>query len=929
MKGLRTLALGASALALAHATSANAKLSVPAVSGVDRTAPANDISPATAQTVAGVAPPQSTVAQDNAAASPRASGQNQVPSAPDAGVAADDIVVTGIRSSLSTAQTIKRNSDQVVDSIVAEDIGKLPDNNAAEALARVTGVQVERGSGEASNVLIRGLSTFVTTVNGREIFTTTGRRVAIQDFPADALAGIDVYKSTSADLIEGGVAGLVNIRLRRPLDFKGLTISGGARATYASQAKKFDPIANLLISDRWNTSLGEMGLLLNVSYTRRHYFDATRFDSNQIPVGSNQVVTPASVGRAFSYSNFLGIYYNRGERQRPAVNASYQWKPSDNFDLYVDGLYEGYRNKGDPDFLGSYLGNVATLENVTLIPTGETARSLTATLVNLNGPAKITNVSRSDTFQGAVGGNFRAGNLKATAEFAYTRSTASSTDVNIDTRFLTPPRVQVNNFNAAGGVDYQYTNVDLLSPDSYAFDNMYDGRSRSSGDSKQARIDARYDLSDFFISHVDVGLRYSDRVADYQQGDRRQGTAATTLFSNLPGANQAKVVQAGFVGSPYQQQRQWLTSSFEGIRDNLDALRNLVFGSTAPPPYNPLAAYRATERTKTAYAQAGYQFPIGDLRVDGLVGVRYVRTNNSLVGTSQVNGVLAPINGKQFYDDYLPSASARVRFTDKLQLRLAFSKTVTRPDFNALNPSVVIASAGSGFEVSGSGGNPSLTPVRSKNYDASLEYYLNPTSSITFAGFYRDVNGFVTNFSTAETFNGQNARISRPYSAGSGTLKGLEASFTTFFNFLPQPFDGFGTQINGTYIKGTESFSVPGVPVTSGEFPGVSKYSYNLIGFYEKDRISVRAAYNWRSRYITNYTSSGGGGGGLQSREYNDAISRLDISASYQLTDHFTLTADATNVLRKPFRDYYGSPIYPRDVRYEDAVYSAGIRIRF
>ncbi len=843
----------------------------------------------------------------------------------------DEIVVTGIRQSVRTALAIKRNADQIVDSIVSEDIGKLPDNNAAEALARLTGVQVERSGGEANNVLIRGLNTFVTTVNGREIFTTTGRRVNIQDFPADSLAGIDVYKSTSAELIDGGIAGVVNIRLRRPFDFskRGLTVSGGARGTYATQSRGFDPIANVLVSDRWDTAIGEMGLLVNGSFTRRHYFDSTRFDSNQIPVGATQTVTPASVGRAFSYSNFLGIYYNRGVRDRPAVNASFQWRPASNLDLYADFLYEGYRNHGDADFIGSYLGNVATLENVTLIPSGETARSLTAQLVNTNGPAKITQIASTDTFQEAIGGTWTLGRLKLTPEFAYTQSNADSSDINIDTNFLTAPRVEVLDFNAEGSVNYRYQNVDLYSPNSYSLANMYDGRSRSRGNSAQVRIDGRYNLDTWLLKRIDFGFRWQDRRANFQQGDRRQGTATTTLFTQLPGASQAQVVQGGFVGSSIQQQRTWLAPSFEQIRNNLAAFRTLIYGSDAPPPFNPLAAYRATETTTTGYGQLAYEVPLGSIRVDGLVGVRYVHTDNSLDGTGRINSVLTPINGRQAYDDFLPNASTRVRFTDKLQFRFAYSKTITRPDFNALNPSIVIASAGTGFELTGSGGNPNLTPTRSSNYDVALEYYLTPTSSVSIAGFYRDITGFVTNFSTLETVNGQNARIYRPYSAGAGTLKGIEASFTTFFTFLPHPFDGFGTQINGTYIEGVESFAVPGVPVTSGEFPGVSRYSYNLIGFYEKGPFSARLAYNWRSRWITNYTSSGGGGGGLQSREYTAPIARLDFSGSFKVTDDITVTADATNLLGEPFQDYYGSPTFPRDVRYEDSVYSLGVRFKF
>jgi outer membrane receptor for ferrienterochelin and colicin len=114
--------------------------------------------------------------------------------APAEAAPSDDIVVTGIRQSLSSAQNIKANSDAIVDALVAEDIGKFPDNNAAEAIARVTGVQVTRYGDEANGVLIRGLPNVQTTVQGREIFTADGRSVSIQDFPAQALSKVEVYK---------------------------------------------------------------------------------------------------------------------------------------------------------------------------------------------------------------------------------------------------------------------------------------------------------------------------------------------------------------------------------------------------------------------------------------------------------------------------------------------------------------------------------------------------------------------------------------------------------------------------------------------------------------------------------------------------------------------------------------------------------------
>ena len=141
-------------------------------------------------------------------------GTATTPAPVDANNPDDSIVVTGIRKSLQSAQSLKKNSNRIVDAIVAEDIGKLPDVAVSDTAARIPGVQVERGGGEAGRVLVRGLPDFTTTFNGREIFTAETRQVALQDFPAGAIAAVEVFKTSSANIVEAGLAGLINVRSR-------------------------------------------------------------------------------------------------------------------------------------------------------------------------------------------------------------------------------------------------------------------------------------------------------------------------------------------------------------------------------------------------------------------------------------------------------------------------------------------------------------------------------------------------------------------------------------------------------------------------------------------------------------------------------------------------------------------------------------------
>src|SRR5471032_2093225 len=177
--------------------------------------------------------------------------------AADAAPAAAVVTVTGVRRAAQSAQKLKQDSDNVIDTIVADDIGKFPDTNVAETLARVSGVQVRRDAGEANTVLIRGLPGIATFINGREMFTTTGRYIQLADIPSTMLQRADVYKSQSADLIEGGIAGVIDVRTSRPFDFKGLQVNAQVGAKNKDKAKATDPEGSAMISNRWKTDAGE------------------------------------------------------------------------------------------------------------------------------------------------------------------------------------------------------------------------------------------------------------------------------------------------------------------------------------------------------------------------------------------------------------------------------------------------------------------------------------------------------------------------------------------------------------------------------------------------------------------------------------------------------------------------------------------------
>ncbi len=257
-----------------------------------------------------------------------------------------DIVVTGVRESLRSAQAIKRNADQIVDSVQAQDIGKLPDANTTEALQRITGVQIQRRYGEGATdfdhrtqpaVTVRGLTQVQNFLDGRAVYSASGGRAFdLEGIPPELLAGIDVYKNAPANIIEGGIGGAVNLRTRKPFDAAGQVISLTARGNYYDRVDKFGGSISGLYSNRYDSSIGEIGILVNAVYSKSQY----RQDG--LLAGPFAEAQPGTIANAPSNARIpygFEIYDDTGDRRRFGVAAAVQWRASD--DVLVTAQYQG------------------------------------------------------------------------------------------------------------------------------------------------------------------------------------------------------------------------------------------------------------------------------------------------------------------------------------------------------------------------------------------------------------------------------------------------------------------------------------------------------------------------------------------------------------------------------------------------------------
>ncbi|HEY0096707.1 MAG TPA: TonB-dependent receptor, partial [Archangium sp.] len=401
-----------------------------------------------------------------------------------------------------------------------------------------------------------------------------------------------------------------------------------------------------------------------------------------------------------------------------------------------------------------------------------------------------------------------------------------------------------------------------------------------------------------------------------------------------------------FRGGDIQQTRAWVVPTYESIRNNVEQLRALQNYTPGAPER--LRLFEADEQTFAGYAQARYAFNVGSVPVDGVLGLRAVRTSTSVTSNTLANGVITSQTGSGSYTDLLPTASARLRLIPDLQLRLSFTQTRTRPGFEQMRPILLgppppclsEPEPAPGCQVTGSGGNPDLEPVRSNNYDATLEYYFLQTGMASLALFHRDFNGFITNLEVTRDspiYGPGRLRVNIPVNGGKGSLQGFEATVGSFFDFLPGWLSGFGAQANLTYLNDEQSFPT-GYQLEQGEkgrIPNVSNWSYNLVAMYERQEFSARLAYNYRSRWITAYVQNPEGEG--FTGEYVDGVSRLDFSASFapwhnKPWENITFTFDASNILGSPFRNFRQftpeGATYPRDVRYEESIYALGVRVR-
>ncbi len=874
---------------------------------------------------------------------------DQAPATSSAETAAADqpsgeIVVSGLREALESIRAIRRNSDEIIDAVVAEDIAKLPDLNTAQIAARIPGVQVYRQGGEASNVLVRGLPNFTTTYNGREIFTAETRIVALQDFPSANVAALEVYKSSAADLIEPGLAGLVNVRSRQPFDFEDGQIAGSVWGLYTVQADSVTPNFNFLATKRWDVGDGgEFGVLINASRVEMDYLDAEISNTDFLQTfGTENGVLAADFanGTAARFPDIQRLFYRSGNRVRPSINGAIQYSPNPDIEFYLEGLWQGFRNKIDDRLLEAQLFNGAQVDSLVFREGTNLVRSGT-----VNGPPgslfsfQGATFNKTDTFQFAGGARMTFDRLSVNIDIARTDSEFTGSTESLDRRWTDAP---VINFDTDAPA-FNISNIDFADPSAQFFDGLFEQNQRSAGDDWQLRADFEYLVDGELFRSVQFGVRYTDRNAVREFAQRFSRPEERVNAADLP--VDFEVFGGVDVGGTFQ----WAAPTYQSIRANLAELRQIAgFGTTDPVARALL--YTADEQNLAGYGQVN----IGSGDFEGTLGLRVTRVKTRVAGATPTG--IPQIDEGSTQTAWLPNFSMRYEATDQLQLRAAISKTRTLPTFADLNPALIIDRAPPSLpdeigtpEVprTGSGGNPFLQPFTSWNFDAAAEYYFTPAGFVSLTAFHRAVDGFIQpgSFDLEDTPVGY-LRVFAPENSGKGRITGAELQGQVFADIdgLPEWARGFGLQVNVTYID-AETQQPDGAgglsfqPITS-QLDGVSKWNYNIVGIYERYGLMARLAWNDRSSFRAARQIRGSGNpddaGNDFYTEFGRPPGRLDLSLGYDINEQFAIFGDWTNITRERFRQDFtsgrnGAPEaeFVRYLRDDESTVSLGVRFRF
>ena len=867
----------------------------------------------------------------------------------------DDVVVTGFKRSLESATNTKKKNDQILESVTAEDIGKLPDASIAESIARLPGLTSQRLNGRANVISIRGFGPDLSTtlLNGREQ-TSTGdaRAVEFDQYPSEVVSQVVVYKTPVASLIGQGLAGTVDIRTIRPLDVKKRVLAFGARGIDADLGKlnagsnQFGYRVNGTYVDQFFDNT--FGVALAASYVDEPY-QVQEFNSWGY-AGNGSAGSPYLIGgnRSFVRSTQL---------KRFGFVGTVQWQPRPELTFTADGFYSDFKDNQIARGIELPLGfgggfNVTGPVNTTVqngIVTSGTFNNVRG--VVRNDPSERNAQLSSAGFNAAWKGN---DGWSAFFDFGYSHvsrnelifESYSGTGFNGDDArpgfpLGTSPADSIGFRLTDSGTVYtrqlNYSDPNLIRltdplgwgggtvPQAGYYNNRI-----VEDDLQQYRLQIEHDFgSDFFIKSVQFGLGYIDRGKSLVPDEFliRLANGATSLA--IPNQFQLAPTQLSYLGlGPVvsYDPRQLLTAGILTLDRNTS---NDI----------PAKAYQISEKLMQAYIQGNLQGHLGSAEISGNFGLQIVTTNQRSTGLVFPNGQRQQISLGANYTDLLPSFNITARFPNDWVVRFAAAREIQRPRLDDLRVAIAYGYNNASGLIEGGGGNPLLQPYRANAFDLNFEKYFGGKGFVAVQLFYKQLENYIFGGRSLFNYAGLPVPVNTPANAPTigilnspvntrgGEIYGAELSTTVPFEIITPALNGFG-------VTGGAGYSISRIRNDLGQIqsiPGYSKWTASGTLFWEQKGFSVRGSVRYRSGFLAEVSGFGA------SRETRTAVPEtiVDAQVGYDFGKVGPLAGlsvffQAQNLTDERFATIInGQPLLVRDYQIYGRRYYAGASFKF
>jgi TonB-dependent receptor len=819
------------------------------------------------------------------------------------------IVVTGALAAQREAIAEKRDADSVVETLRANDVGKLPDQNVAEALKRLPSITAANDQGEGRYVVIRGIDPALANVslNGmtQPAPEPDGRQVKLDDLPSGMIQSISVSKSLLASQDANAIAGEVSIKTRTAFDSKKPFFLDARAAVGQYQMNKKAPYElDGTLGGRFGAEQ-QFGAVVSVNSSRRP-IESQNFQGSSAATYAANGVPDGNGLRDYNLT-----------RTRLGIVGNFDWHPNASTKLFVRGSYSEFQDHETRD--QNRLA-VTAYDATTGAPTKATATIL------------VRRREENDhTIGFSVGGDFAdvlGGKLEVTA--GYSRA------VKVD-----PTRSEFTFTTAKGavavaydGATYPYTlaptgaSAGLFADPSKFYFSKYNFEHRYAFEEIwQGRVDYSHPIALGDDSEIKLGAKLIDR----HKGDDHDKTTWSATKTTL--ATGWLLSNVGYTGA---------TSFYDGqfpigTRINYNAARDYLTANTATYASvstsstlsDSLASdYDVRETIGAGYVMAKLKF--GRLTV--IPGVRVETTHDSTkakqVSASSTLADSFNSFGKNSYTDVFPGLNVKYEAARDLQLRGAITTSIGRPNYTSLASFITVDTSNPATPVL-TLGNPALKPYRAVNLDATIEYYPAKGSILSAGVFHKSIDNPIYTYGqtgvsgTYANVAYTNASVTQPINARDETITGIELNAQHQFTSLPGALSGFGISANYSHVWGHAN--APQIRVgTSLPLAYQSKNVASAQVFYEKYGLGVRLAFSYRSAYLDTL------GANASLDQYTDANGQLDLHASYQIVKAVTVFGDAVNLTNAAWRRYLGAnPAYLIERERYGTLLRGGVQVHF